>query len=605
MKPLFKITDHWLFGVLSGIEKTLEYTGRYLRNLVASNVTKEERILTMLKNSGDAVIDTNEGYIILDFQQKDGCFICGIANEQGQVQVIKSIDEHDFNEQVKEYLREIAERVEENKIEYGEISEVWGAGRFEGLKEVLKKQGLLCVSADEVRFDDKEINRQEVFKGVDKEYAMDMYLKWAYRFGQPEQEEESESSLRNSLKSFAMYGLMASAAVVGARQVQRFGGASFSTGAQCETGLVFGGLGAFATANPAFMGLGMLMCAREVSAIQNSTFATMFAGVKNNYAQCVQQTSNGGYIVVGTTMSVHAGNGDALVMKLDSTGNKIWSKGIGSIYTEELYSIQQTADGGYLTAGHTSVRGGLYGTDALVIKLDSAGSKIWSTTYGTSGAEQALSIQPTTDGGHIVVGYVYSTWTNALVMKLNSTGSIIWSKKFGENYNNYAHSVQQTNDGGYIVAAKTYTASDINALVVKLDSAGNRVWGKRFAGCMKDLPGGDWTEARAVRQTSDNGYVVAGYTNCPKSWTAFVMKFDSAGNKLWDKAFNPDGLGMQTESLQQTRDGGYILTGFRFVIKLDSLGNIVWSKTFGGNVTTYGHYIQQVSDGGYVIAGQA
>ena len=143
------------------------------------------------------------------------------------------------------------------------------------------------------------------------------------------------------------------------------------------------------------------------------------------YANSIQQTSDGGYIVAGTT-SFGAGINDIWILKLDQTGTVSWQKTYGGSGDDDAYSIQQTTDGGYIVAGSTSSFGaGNY--DMWILKLDQTGTVSWQKTYGGSGGDCAYSIQQTSDGGYIVAGYTTSFGAgndDMWILKLDSNGNI-------------------------------------------------------------------------------------------------------------------------------------------------------------------------------------
>ena len=198
----------------------------------------------------------------------------------------------------------------------------------------------------------------------------------------------------------------------------------------------------------------------------NVQWAKTFGGWGFDHATSVQQTSDGGYIVAGFTTSFGAaGYYDALVLKLKPNGDTEWAKMLGGGDADSGYSIQQTSDGGYILAGTTHGAG--Y-SDALIVKLKSNGEIDWQKTFRLG---LAYSIQQTSDGGYIVAG----VW-DALVLKLDSSGNKQWAKTFSGSKEDFAFSIQQTSDGGYIVVGGTTSFgagyySDI--LVLKLTSMGN------------------------------------------------------------------------------------------------------------------------------------
>ena len=132
-----------------------------------------------------------------------------------------------------------------------------------------------------------------------------------------------------------------------------------------------------------------------------------FGGTDDDWAWSVQQTSDGGYIIAGTTESYGAGYGDFWLVKTDSEGNEEWNKTFGGTYSDGARSVQQTSDGGYILAGDTFSYGAGY-SDFWLVKTDSEGNKEWSKTFGGNAWDGARSVQQTSDGGYIIAGYTGS-----------------------------------------------------------------------------------------------------------------------------------------------------------------------------------------------------
>jgi uncharacterized delta-60 repeat protein len=343
----------------------------------------------------------------------------------------------------------------------------------------------------------------------------------------------------------------------------------------------------------------------ESTAMINSMIRAI-GGTNDDAAYSIQQTSDGGYIVAGRTWSFGAGNNDILIIKLNSSGNIQWSRAIGGTNHDLVNSIQQTSDGGYIVAGWTNsfVTGGGF----LIIKLNSSGNIQWSRAIGGTNINEARSIQQTSDGGYIVAGIIdISTVNDILIIKLDSSGNIQWSRAIGGTNDDDAYSIQQTSDGGYIVAGSTnsFGAGDFDFLIIKLDSSGNIQWSRAIGGTGYD-------DAYFIQQTSDGGYIVAGWTwSFGAGGDVLIIKLNSSGNIQWSRAIggtSNDGA----YSIQQTSDGGYIVAGWTgsfgaggnvLIIKLNSSGNIQWSRAIGGTNYDYARSIQQTSDGGYIVAG--
>ncbi len=342
-----------------------------------------------------------------------------------------------------------------------------------------------------------------------------------------------------------------------------------------------------------------------------TTWAKTYGGSSYEEAYFIQQTSDGGYIVVGYTNSFGAGSTEILIIKLGANGTVSWAKTYGGSSSDYANSIQQTKDNGYIVAGYT-YSFGAEGTDILIIKLGADGTVDWAKTYGGSNDDYAYSIQQTSDGGYIVAGHTWSFGAgnyDLFVIKLDENGTVSWAKTYGEISNDWANSIQQTSDG-YIVAGSTYSfGASVDFLVIKLDASGAVSWAKTYGGSSGD----DW--AYSIQQTSDGGYIVAGYTDSfgEGFYDLFVIKLDASGAVSWKKTYGGSSYD-RAFSIQQTSDGGYIVAGYTnsfgagnndiLIIKLDADGTVSWAKTYGGSSgDDWAYSIQQTSDGGYIVAG--
>jgi hypothetical protein len=339
------------------------------------------------------------------------------------------------------------------------------------------------------------------------------------------------------------------------------------------------------------------------------TFAKTYGGTDYDDASSVQQTSDGGYIVAVNTWSFGVGDNDILLIKTDADGNVEWAKTYGGTYWDYASSVQQTSDGGYIVAGTTWSFGAGW-IDLFLIKTDADGNVQWAKTYGGTDDDYASSVQQTSDGGYIVAGYTSSFgagWIDLFLIKTDADGNVQWAKTYGGTDIEGAFSVQQTSDGGYIVAGITwsFSAGDFDILLIKTDADGNVQWAKTYGGT-----GNDW--AYSVQQTSDGGYIVAGYTNSfGAGGDILLIKTDANGNVIWAKTYGGTDYD-DASSVQQTSDSGYIVAGITWsfgaggdilLIKTDANGNVIWAKTYGGTDWDGAYSVQQTSDGGYIVAG--
>jgi len=336
-----------------------------------------------------------------------------------------------------------------------------------------------------------------------------------------------------------------------------------------------------------------------------------YGGSESENASFIQQTSDGGYIVVGTTTSFGAGESDIWFLKLSSDGDIAWQRTYGGSEWDDTYCIQQTNDGGYIAAASTSSSDdGWEGT--WFFKLSSDGDIEWQKTYGGTYIWEFDSfIQQTIDGGYIVAGTTTSFGageSDIWFLKLSSAGDIEWQRTYGGSEWDGAYCIQQTTDGGYIVAGDTssFGAGESDFWILKLSSDGDIEWQKNYGGAYRD-------SASFIQQTIDGGYVVAGNTK----GNIRVLKLSSTGFIEWQRVYKGSGV-YSASFIQQTSDGGYIVAGITespgeegcddvnsLILKLSSDGDIEWQKTCGGNYSwDFAFFIQQTSDGGYIVAGQ-
>jgi len=184
-----------------------------------------------------------------------------------------------------------------------------------------------------------------------------------------------------------------------------------------------------------------------------------FDGGDYETAYSAQQTRDCGYVMVGTTYVIEDRAEDIYLVKTDSLGNEQWHRTIGGDDVDFAYSVHQTADGGYVLAGRTGPFG-MIRDDFCVVKVDSQGNLQWQRTFGGENEEVAFSVQQTTDGGYVVAGFTYSFGAGGgdfWLVKTDVQGNQQWQRTFGGGSDDWAYSVQQTTDGGYVIAGYTYS----------------------------------------------------------------------------------------------------------------------------------------------------
>ncbi|MEO8151389.1 MAG: T9SS type A sorting domain-containing protein [Bacteroidia bacterium] len=397
-----------------------------------------------------------------------------------------------------------------------------------------------------------------------------------------------------------------------------------------------------------------------------------FGGSGADMFTSFKQTLDSGFILGGYSNSDSSGDktqncwdpllnnikDDYWVVKIDSIGNKQWDKTFGGLNIDELTSLQQTTDSGYILGGYShsakngdktqNCRGGY---DYWIVKIDLLGNKQWDKRFGGTDDDYLYSLYQTFDGGYLLGGLTHSdstgdvtqhcrdTTLNPLaredywIVKIDSIGNKQWDKRFGGASNERLYAVQQTSDSGYILGGWSY--SDISGdktqtlrgaadyWIVKTDALGNKQWDKDFGGSNDDA-------FHSLQQTEDGGYILGGWSRSnntgdktQNSWGSrdyWIVKIDSLGNKEWDKDFGGTGEENEFGNITQTSDKGYLLSGESdspiggdktennlyyvesWIIKTDSIGNKQLDKTIQTGGINGGSSIIKTTDSSYTIS---
>lgn len=401
----------------------------------------------------------------------------------------------------------------------------------------------------------------------------------------------------------------------------------------------------------------LLLCAPCAIAQQSPSieWEKTYGGSKDDRAHCIQQTSDSGYIVAGYAESsdgdvtgFHATNNtnaaDYWIVKLNTRGDLQWQKDFGGTREDKASWIRQTSDGGYIVAGSTSStdgdvlgqrRGGL--GDYWIVKLNAVGTLQWEKALGDSSDDRASSVEQTSDGGYIAFGIsngesslpdgdvIGSLGYNDLwLVKLTAAGTIQWQRPSGSPFwDNVSGNALQTKDGGYVaVGTVGGNGGDVtgfhgweDAWVMKVNSSGNLVWEKALGGSGSDI-------GVCMRQTADGGYIVLASNRSSDGdvtgnhggidW--WIVKLDSLGALQWEKSIGGSNYDYPS-SIQTTRDGGFVVTGGTsssdgdfagfgisdgVVFKFSASGIIEWKKNLYGDIL---FSVQETRDSGFIVAG--
>ena len=394
----------------------------------------------------------------------------------------------------------------------------------------------------------------------------------------------------------------------------------------------------------------LLISNNQLLAQPNLEWEKNYGGTESDRARIIKQTTDGGYIVVGASgsndgdVSSNYGNRDCWVFKLDETGNIEWEKNYGGTKWDYARDVQQTTDGGYIVAGSSLSSDGDVGanygeSDFWVFKLDVSGNIEWEKNYGGSLTDQASAILQTADGGYLVagesdsddgeVGNNYGS-DDCWVLKLNLTGNIEWANTYGGTGQEFVESLLLTADGGYLIGTSSESANnDVGGnngeedfWIFKLDTSGNIEWEQNYGGyCDQSLS--------SMIVANDGGFIATGdfcsyntldSTLTNGSYDIWVLKISEIGSIEWEQ--NYGGTESDRHSyIQNTNDNGFIVgcssrsnnidVGSNFgesdfwVFKLDGSGNMEWEENYGGSQWDFVSSIEQTSDDGFIIAGSS
>jgi hypothetical protein len=346
-------------------------------------------------------------------------------------------------------------------------------------------------------------------------------------------------------------------------------------------------------------------------------FQTTFGGSLNEFCFSAKQTNDKGFVLAGYTNSYGTGGNNFYIIKTDSLSNILWSKIYGGINDDEGFDIQQTTDGGYIISGYTKSFGIQY-YDAILLKIDANGDTLWTKTYGGLGSDFGNTVTQISDGGYIMGGYTTKTTiagdtASMYLVKTNAQGNLLWQKLLGAgNQVTDAYCIKQTTDKGFIITGYTNGFGEINgdAFLLKTDSLANPLFTKTYG-----YKGADW--GNAVYETTDGGYVIGGSYSTDSSSNdidAYIIKTNATGDTLWTRTFGGAGSDYG-QSIKQTTDGGYILGGYTnsfgagnydaFIVKTNANGDSLFTKTFGGTGDDEANSVVQTTDGGYILVGQS
>jgi hypothetical protein len=322
----------------------------------------------------------------------------------------------------------------------------------------------------------------------------------------------------------------------------------------------------------------------------------------------IVELSDGGFAMVGQSHIFLENQMDILLIRTDSEGDVIWTHTYGDeIIGQEAYCVKADADNGFVIAGIKHLTPTI--RNAWIIKTDSNGDTLWTTKYGGVLSAEAKHVSCTSDNGYIVTGIKFNPgyFADAYLLKLNSNGEIEWDYSFGDAGYQAGTYVQQTSDGGYMLAGYSQVSGKgYDFYLIKTDESGTEEWSKTCGGISNDY-------CTSAAQTFDDGYIMFGESDSYIPNSSLAFRTNSEGDSIWSKTYKRS-VGDYGQSVAQTSDSGFIFGGYSnnpgklddfWFIRTEANGDTLWMKTVGYGDYQRGYCVLQSSDGGYVLAGSS
>jgi len=316
----------------------------------------------------------------------------------------------------------------------------------------------------------------------------------------------------------------------------------------------------------------------------------------------ITETFDRGYAVSGRFDYDHF-----VIVRIDSNGNYLWDRQFGDVYLAYGMSIIEASDSGLAMCGFRfpSQSGDV---ELVVIRLDQSGDTLWTKAFAESNGIRGHSIHQSPDGGFVIGGFVH-VWSNdynGMVMKLNADGSVAWSNQYAAPMVFQGYSLEATADSGYVLVGEVDLGVYSGVGLLKIDQNGNTEWFRTYAfglGCI----------GYGVKQALNLDLLITGSirdTMPPYNTNAMLMRTSSGGNVLWTKAYST-GAHCGGKDLVVKEDGEIVVAATSsssnypvWIIRTDSAGNVIGSVMHpGGSSSADVGTIQHTSDGGFIMVG--
>ncbi|HNB12092.1 MAG TPA: hypothetical protein PKY09_04215, partial [Bacteroidia bacterium] len=349
----------------------------------------------------------------------------------------------------------------------------------------------------------------------------------------------------------------------------------------------------------------------SLKAKAQNTFEKIIDTLGSAGAYSIQETFDGGYVFCGG--SIYNGN-DVCIVKLDSAGTIEWAKIYSGPSMEGANYIEQTPDSGYMVNAVYDI--GVPFARSWLLRLDANGDTLWTKVLsGGTGATIPSMVNSMASVNNAIYGLTgyFKQDTMPIVPRVFfiavlSNGLVAANKtyNYSSTLSSDARAIDKTYDNGFIMAGAGATSSQYSDIyVIRTNGYGDTLWTRTYDKSTSDA-------AMDVKQTTDSNFIIAAITYDTTVYknNIYLIKTDAAGDTLWTKKyFYP--LHQVVYSIDQTTDGGYIMTGNTdnsngrslYLIKTNATGDTLWTRTYNPNIDNYGYFVRQTKDGGFIICG--
>lgn len=327
------------------------------------------------------------------------------------------------------------------------------------------------------------------------------------------------------------------------------------------------------------------------------------------------QTTDKGFVIVGTTQQGFNINDDIYLLKTDRYGKQEWNRifeagknaGSEDTFDDEARDVLSSSDGNIVVLGISQQR-------IYLSKWTLEGEIIWEKFFGNNYGDQPSKFIQDSQGNLMVVGGTTNTPDNSkniLLLKIDpGSGDLLWRKDYGSSNIEEGFDITESADGGYLIVGNYQQQNDPNIYTVKIDNSGNLIWEKIYQASSK-------RGVNTICLTSDNGYITCGYTlTQDKGMQGFLLKLDHGGEVEWEKNFGENHVDFFS-SVIQTEDGGFLSIGSinqffsseyvyddLWLLKSSYHGDLIWEKKIGGELNEKGTDIIKTDNNGYAFIGE-